>query len=131
MSEAKYRVSIFYRHNGASPVPSKLRGLPPEVHSGTSATPWSLDNAIERSVQVPLVYICIRTYTCIMFSRCGGCAIRAAADGALRKANRIIERGIMSSADKIRIDLAFQPVFSTYGQKLVKAKSRNSHVLEN
>jgi len=64
-----------------------------------------------------------------MFGR-GGCAIRAA-NGALRKANKIIERGIMSGVDKIWIDLASQPAFSTSEQKFVKAKSRNARVLKN
>lgn len=123
MSEAKYRVSIFYRHNGASPVPGKLRGLPPEVHSGTSATPWSLDNAIERSVQVPLVHMYMYTYIRIMFGRCDGCAIRATADGALRKANKIIERSIMNGADKIQIDLVSRLAFSTSEQKSRKSKT--------
>lgn len=68
-----------------------------------------------------------------MFGRCSSRAIRAAADGALRKANRIIERDIMSGVDKIQIDLASRGQAAFFSRKLAETRKcktpHNSRVL--
>lgn len=67
-------------------------------YTRASARHHSLSTVPLNEVCRCLWYICIcLAYIRIMFGRCGGCAIRATADEALRKANRIIERNIMSN----------------------------------